>query len=125
MTAPTYLTTCPKCGAQLQPVALDPATAPWLCANDARGFWAAELSTSARTVYRPRHDDWTLSGARAPIQADVDAEIAQAQSRGTSLREDQISLASAGVLQSVVGRRGVDTAFAALVTAHLHAIGAV
>ncbi len=59
MTAPP---TCPRCGAQLEPVALDPQTAPWLCAlannGCAHGWWNAELTSAAHLAYRVPHGDF-------------------------------------------------------------------
>lgn len=108
MTTPNHPITCPKCGAQLQPVALDPYTAPWLCANDARGYWATELTTEARALFRPHHDDWGLSTVRVSMAASVELEIADAQARGTSLRPDQFTLTPTSVLSSLASRPGVD-----------------
>lgn len=47
------ITSCPDDGSQLQAVALDANTPPWLCANCHRGWWNAELTASARARYNP------------------------------------------------------------------------
>jgi hypothetical protein len=113
MTAPSYPTTCPKCGAQLQPVALDPYTAPWLCRICARGWWSAELSTSARSIYRQTHGDFGFSPERIAIQASIAIEIEEARVRGTSLREDHFTLTNPSVLANIAHRPGLDPTFAA------------
>ncbi len=119
MTALSYQTTCPKCGAQLQPVALGPHTAPWLCAGCHRGFWACELSSYARSVYRSDKDDWGFGQSRQSIQTEVEVEQSQALLRGTSLREDQIGVAHVDVITSLANRMGIAFSFASLLKAEL------
>ena len=120
MTTPTYATTCPKCGAQLQPVALDPLTAPWLCPISARGYWASELSASARAAYRPADDDWGFGLSRAPIAAEIVLEVSDAQMRGTSLRDDQFTLTPLAVLTNLAANRSVNPTFTAQIEVELH-----
>lgn len=104
----TYLTSCPKCGGQLAPVALDPQTAPWLCASCGLGFFAAELSPAARSAYRPQFRDHGTS-AHA-IHLARDAELAEAHARGTSARDDQIGILDDGQLAFVASRVNVHPA---------------
>ena len=118
--APTYATTCPKCGARLQPVALDPFTPPWLCPASARGYWASELSGSARAAYRPADDDWGFGSSRAVIAAAIVLEVADAQTRGTSLRDDQFTLTPLAVLTNLASKSGVNATFTAEIEVELH-----
>ena len=111
MTTPNHPVTCPKCGGQLQPVALDPNTAPWLCPICSRGFWASELTNESRALHRPNHDDFGF--APVALRASVELEIADAQTRGTSLREDQFTLTPTQVLDSLATRPGLDPTFLA------------
>jgi hypothetical protein len=113
--------TCPKCGAPLQPVALGPETAPWLCAGCSRGFFAAELTPEARAVYRPEHDDWGFT-TRAPIEAAVMLEISDAHDRGTSLREDQFVHTSTEILQGLANRK-LSASFKVLLVTHISNLG--
>ncbi len=100
---PTYDTRCPKCGASLSAVALDPLTAPWLCSGCARGYWTSELTTSARALFRPQHHDFGFTSESLAIQAQVAIEIEQALGRGTSLRDDQLHTVDVHILQGVKG----------------------
>ena len=114
---------CPKCGKALQPVALGPSTAPWVCFGCARGFFAAELTAEARALYRPHHDDWGLGTAKIPLMAAVELEIADARARGTSLREDQFVHTPTDVL-TTLAKRNINVTFKALLEAHLKNVGA-
>lgn len=109
--------TCPKCGAQLQPVALDPNTAPWLCRGCRRGFFACELTKEARAIYRPQHDDWGLG--LTPLHTPRSQEIAAAHQRGTSLREDQFVHTPISVLTSLAKRAALGPEFQTLLETHL------
>ena len=111
---------CPKCGKALQPVALGPETAPWLCADCARGYFAAELTTEARALYRPHRDDWGLG---SPLGTLVEKEVADAHLRGTSLREDQFIHTPTDVL-TTLAKRNINVTFKALLEAHLKNVGA-
>lgn len=123
-TAPTYPTTCPICGAQLQPVALDALTAPWLCPNDGRGFWAADLSAAARAVCDAKTWTWSDPKVHAAVRQERDAELVSAVQRGTSLRDDQFAYAHVSVLQGIVGYAHIDPSFAAQIRTQLHNRGA-
>lgn len=116
MTPTTYSTACPKCGAQLAPVALDPQTAPWLCAGCHRGYWAPELSTRAREAFRHGHDDWGIARPEW-LRLAVTAERDEAEARGTSLREDQFVHAPRELLAATSKR--VRGPFAEAIAAHL------
>jgi len=89
-TAPTYLTTCPNDGAPLQPVALDPDTAPWLCNVCRRGWWVSELQTSARSAWRVQFQDFGFGDTMLSIREQVRQERVEAVTRGTSLRPEQL-----------------------------------
>lgn len=124
---PAYATSCPTCGAQLDPVALAPPTAPWLCPvvhPGLRGYWAAELSDAARALFRPRHADFGFGHEGRLVRGVVLVEARDAFVRGISLREDQLRLARPAVLNAVKLRAGVHPAFLALVDAALTAKGA-
>ncbi len=118
--APTYATTCPKCGAQLQPVALDPLTAPWLCPISARGYWASELSASARAAYKPADDGWGFGASRVVIESGIVLEISDARGRGTSLRSDQFTVTPLAVLTNLAANAGVNPTFTAEIEVERH-----
>lgn len=118
---PVYPTTCPRCSSQLQPVALDGQSAPWLCGQCRLGFFATELSADARRLYRPRHSDFGFGAPAIALRAAVDQEQAAARTRGTSLREDQLSLVPAASLKAL---KVTNQAFAALVAQAITARGA-
>jgi len=111
---PTHPTVCPKCGKQLTPIALGADTAPWACFDDGIGFWSCELTTSARALYRPQYNDWGLTTARVSMLAEIELEFADAVTRGTSLREDQFTLAPLSQLENLAGRHGLGASFLAL-----------
>ena len=87
-----YRIGCPKCGKALMPVALGPDTAPWLCADCARGFFTVELTEEARAQYRPDKDDWGHGTPATTLRSKVTDEWVKAQVRGSSLRHDQLDL---------------------------------
>lgn len=117
-----YRTDCPKCGRPLQPVALGPDTAPWLCNECHRGFWSAELTDIARGRYRPRHHDWGLGTPATAIRHSVQTEWLHAHVRGASLRPDQLRSSH---IDHLVGLRDCGIQMAADFTEALHAeIGA-
>lgn len=65
MTAPAT-TRCPSCGTPLtHPEIADhtPQVAPWLCTGERLGFWNAELTPTARKLYRPHLRDFGPNGA--------------------------------------------------------------
>lgn len=110
---PTYQVSCPRCGGPLDPIALpDPQACPWRCPLCCLGWFAAELSPHARSLYRPVHNDFGFGGGRLSLVALVDQELAAAHVRGTSLREDQLSLVPIGALKVLKVR---DASFAALI----------
>ena len=123
MTPPTYSTTCPKCGGQLAAVALDAQTAPWLCALCALGFWACELSSTARASFRPHHNDWGFGPERAGILTLIDQEIAEAHTRGTSLRDDQFNFVEPSFLSALKARARTNPAFKSLIETQLSNMG--
>lgn len=112
----SYRTDCPKCGRTLAPTALGPDTAPWLCNDCHRGFWAAELTVQARSLYRQRFHDFGLGRPGLAVRAAVVAEHGGAMDRGTSLRPDQLPLAHKDHLS---GLRDVSEDFAAAVAVEL------
>ena len=116
---PTYKTDCPQCGKELQPVALGPDTAPWLCGPTgcSLGFFACELTATARKSWG--HHGFIHGPHSEQLHADRLAEFAQSVSRGTSLREDQIGIASTELLQSLTLNPNVSAAFLALVQTQL------
>lgn len=74
-----YLTSCPKCGAQLQPHVGPGQDAPWLCVGCARGWWCAELTTEARARFRPRYNDFG-HGLVPGVTEERDAAVARKHS---------------------------------------------
>lgn len=114
MPPPTYLLSCPGCGQQLQPVALGPQHAPWACITCRHGYFVAELTASARAAFRPRQFDFGFGKPAQKIAIAVEAELSEALTRGTSLREDQLGLVALSVLSAMQLPKG---AFAALIAA--------
>lgn len=114
-----YTQSCPACGRQLQPVALDPQTAPWLCNTCCLGFWVAELEQSHMWHHTLRSFGHAGHAAR---RAAVEAEAAAAIARGSSAREDQLMLLSLSQLQAI--QKKASGTFLALVTAAIKAKGA-
>lgn len=83
MPNPTYVTDCPSCGAQLEPHAGHPDSAPWVCHNCYRGFWVAELQPFALRIYDARAHSWQHPFDQQ-LRQRVEEERAAAQVRGTS-----------------------------------------
>ena len=81
---PPYVTTCPICGGQLEAVTdQSPQTAPWLCPEDARGWWPTELTPEARS----RWDNTTRSvdaGAVQDLLLGILIDRGRADEAGTS-----------------------------------------
>lgn len=77
---PTKNPPCPICGKVLQAVVLDADTPPWLCEDDARGFWPSEI-THAGSWRAAEHDfgpdtQMVMEAARAD-HANARAEAAK------------------------------------------------
>lgn len=119
-----YQTSCPNCGAQLAPVALDPDTASWLCAHCALGWWTAELGAEARAAWRPQHRDFGHGPLARDIRAACHRERTEARTRGTSARLDQLALLDKatldGLAKRLANRPGIE-AFVAAVEAAVKA----
>jgi chitinase len=115
MPPPTYSIACPKCGGALSPVALDVQTAPWLCNHGCGlGFWSSELN--ATDLFDPATKSWKYD---AQLQVNIASEIADANKRGTSLRDDQLTIADPSILQSVALGKKVDPNFLKATKTHL------
>lgn len=119
VTTQPHVHTCPACGHPLQPVALDPDTAPWLCPPTGcrSGWWVSELTTQARNAYRHGNRDFGFGPHRGAIQAQVELERVAARQRGTSALPEQLPLLPSAELTRLAN--GPDTEFVALVTAEL------
>ena len=115
----TYPLTCPKCGATLQPVALDAFTAPWLCPIDSLGFWAAELTVEARALFNIETNSRDSSPESETVGEACYVERDDAQLRGTSLRLDQITFTSIIELKYLVSQKHIDHTFIAAVVLYL------
>ena len=102
---PSYLTTCPKCGRQLQPRAADPQCAPWICTPCGLGFFVCELTADARKAYRARCHDWGVGRTRLDLSADRRRELEDARERGTSARPEQLPLLGASDRGALLRRR--------------------
>jgi hypothetical protein len=86
MTDVAYIPTCLLCGGALSPTAQGPHSPPWHCSPCFWSWWTAQLTKAARDSFRPDTHDFS-----DPTIADaVDAEVAEAAQRGTSLRLDQV-----------------------------------
>ena len=112
---------CPECGGQLQVVALDAQTAPWLCPGCGLGFFACELTSDSRARWGQR--TFTRGAHEAALVEAREAELDEARFRGTSLREDQFVHAEVGLLERVAGHRGVEPGFARTILTHLQNVG--
>ncbi|MDE2096452.1 MAG: hypothetical protein KGL39_04340 [Patescibacteria group bacterium] len=119
-----YLDTCLKCGQRLVACALGPDTAPYLCVDCHQGWFVAELSEWARSRYRPEHGDFGLGTPAKAIRSAVEAELEEARTRGTSLREDQLPTAETALLKSVKFHPFVHPDFSAKVDAEIQRRGA-
>jgi hypothetical protein len=94
MAMPEYHLSCPHCGALLEPYVGTPESAPWLCQNCRRGWFAAELTPEARKAWRPLEKDHHGLDHDAFMQIDLDRhlEIDEARKRNTSARHDHLAL---------------------------------
>lgn len=101
---PTYRLTCPYCNGALYPVSFTPESAPWLCVICAHSWWAAELSETARKIFRPALCDFGIGEPLATLQEAVLAERDEARARGTSVRSDQLQLLPLYVLKQMPKR---------------------
>ena len=88
----TYLTSCPKCGAQLTPIAVHPDSTPWACYECHLGFWVSELSHEAREMYRHQLHDWGHGAAPNALRAKVLEERNEARNRGTSALPEHLGM---------------------------------
>lgn len=104
----TPINTCPNCGSSLSPIALDPNTAPWLCSHCKLGWWSTEITPQARAAWNGPSRSFHWSNAPA-IRAAVDQERAEAQSRGASLRGDQVDLLDSNILLKLQAKLGPGT----------------
>lgn len=120
MTA-TYLRSCPGCGAQLAPVVLGPDSAPWLCVICVRGWWVAELSQAARAGWVQSLRSFSWPATRGAVAAGVEAELAAAAGRGSSVLAEQLPLLSAAQLQQLAAAVPKSSPFAAQVAAAANA----
>lgn len=122
MPAPTYLTTCPNCGAPLEVVVALPDVAPWACWVCHRGWWPSELTPVARSAWRSATGDWGTNGATIrALDANRTADLAAASKRGVSLLPEQMSNVDPGTLAKLHTRFRLDPSFAADVTAAANA----
>lgn len=119
---PTYPTTCPECGAQLVPVALDPQTAPWLCETSMLGFWATDLSPANRAHWGKR--GFTLGHHTALMHSARQDERLTAEANGISLREDQLGSATLATLRSALLSPTIAPSFAAQIKTQITNMGA-
>ncbi len=110
-TSPTYLTDCPRCGQQLQPHAGQPESTPWVCSDCKLGFWVEQLKRDARMHYRSHTHDWGYGDHVKPLRQAVELEIAHAVKRGTSAREDQLSILTVTQLEHIKTRKKIDPEF--------------
>ncbi len=115
MIAPSYSTACPICGGSLQPVALSPATAPWLCNVCHRAFFASELTQVARDSVHAPTWTWKQRDVHIDVASKRNDELGEAVLRGVSLRHDQLHIAHPALLSSTLTRRGVDRQFVAFI----------
>ena len=92
---------CPNCGARLSWVVADWQSAPWVCRDCVRGWWAAELAPDAQLAWDPpTHDQGPQVGRE--VGRSIKEEVAAAHERGVCVREDMLSLLDKAALQSLV-----------------------
>ena len=115
---PDYTLDAPCCGVQLTPHAGHHEAAPWFCAQCHRGFWAAELTPAARSLYRPLFHDWGLSLESAVLREAVDREREEARRRGTSALPEHLGQLEPAHLDALLVR-DLRPDFARLVSAAL------
>jgi hypothetical protein len=112
-----YLTSCPNCGQQLQPVALGPDSAPWACHTCRLSFWVAELSTAARAAWWPSVQSHDPAVRQATIGPALAAEISAAYARGTSALPEHLPVLPAATLATLAKIVGPGSVFGAQVAA--------
>ena len=98
---PTYLLSCPNCGAQLAPHVGLPQSTPWQCINCRHGWWVAELSTAARQRFRPAVRDFGHDGT---VASSVAVERAAALERGNSVHPSMVNLPGVAVALAALKR---------------------
>lgn len=116
-----YLMSCPNCGQQLAPVALDPQAAPWLCAVCSRGWWVSELSVVARVGWDHRTCSFQWSVLRGTVAPARVAEWLSAEARGTSLLPEQFMLVTVAQLARAAADPRVSASYAAQIEAAITA----
>ena len=82
-----------------------------MCDNCRHGFWACELQPGTRAHYRAHLHDFGAGLHLRDLHALRLIEIDEARKRGTSAREDQLSILSNQQLQHVMARKKVDPGF--------------
>jgi len=90
---------CPKCGQPLRVLVAAPTVAPWHCDPCGLSWFNSEVT--AREKWN-RAWAWSNPVIRAQVAKGVQEELAAAQGRGTSLREDQLALAHRSVLDTLL-----------------------
>ena len=123
-TSPAHLLTCPNCGAHLTLVALSAKCAPWLCGPPrgcSRGWWPSELTAGARGSWRGSHKDFGHGPAGRAVRAAVEADVAAAAARGTSVPPDRLALLDAVTLGRLAADVRVDATFRGWVDAEITA----
>lgn len=83
---------CPGCGSTLRPVAVNAATAPWLCSSCRRGWWPAELTPAARSAWDPARRTHGHGQVAQEIRAAVADDVTAARARGVSTLASQLRL---------------------------------
>ena len=100
--SPGYLTSCLACGAQLAPHVGLPQSTPWLCLNCRHGWWVAELSANARSLFRPAVRDFGHDGS---VASSVAVERAAALERGNSVHPSMVNLPGVQAALAVLQRK--------------------
>lgn len=109
-TTPNYLLDCPDCGQQLSSHVGTPESTPWICNVDNVGFWVSELGGLSRSRYKGKLN-WGYGDHNKVIRSERQLEYLAAVSRGTSAREDQLSILSIEQLKHIMARKKVDPEF--------------
>jgi len=121
LTTPDYLTSCCKCGAELQAHAGKWESTPWICPPCHVGFLKCELSQEARAHYVAGAHHWGHDReARTRLHRARVKEIEAAHDRGTSALPEQLGVLSVAELTHLL-RLTLHPEFRGLVEAALKA----
>lgn len=102
-----YLRDCPRCGGELEANVSAPTAPPWRCPHCFVSWWVAELAPGARRSFRLAQHDWGSRSSESykAVRRAVAREQEEAVRRGTSLRREQVGLASPRAIKGLLRLR--------------------